>query len=203
MNNVKDKSEQPDLFPWNVIAHGSWIFTIIFFLFFYSLAEEALLTPFFSIGLLLSIIGLFGALKHHRKHLLISSTIGFFLNGSLILLWLLIAQPITRGLKSEYCTIQIINATRHFVEETKGQWPKSWSDIGFSEKYSRWTEMNFNINPSSATKEEVLFAIQPRYGESPYFNDPKEKCLFLYEELVRYREKNTAHGGGIGDIPRK
>ena len=91
-------------------------------------------------------------------------------------------SPKLINMKSEYVTAGVIRDTYEFVKENQGQWPNSWSDIG-SQDFSSHTRMSFHIDPSSATKEQVMSAISPQSGKYLTYPHAKADLESLFEEM--------------------
>jgi hypothetical protein len=92
------------------------------------------------------------------------------------------------NMKSEYVTAGVIRDTHAFVKTHQGQWPTSWSDLG-SEDFSSYTRMRFDLDPLSATKEQVMSAISPQSGKYLTYPHAEADLEALFEELMKQRRE--------------
>jgi hypothetical protein len=67
------------------------------------------------------------------------------------------------NMKAEYVTAGVIRDTEEYVVRSNGRWPQSWADLG--EDRSRYTNINFAIDPDSSSKADVGRAIRPVSGK--------------------------------------
>jgi hypothetical protein len=98
------------------------------------------------------------------------------------------------NMKAEYVTAGVISKVAVFVERTGGQWPKSWGDLG--EDQSAFTVVDFSLDPSRATLEEVIAAVRPRSGRFRTYPHARDELAVVYEELCRRRQAGAAPDGG-------
>ncbi len=96
--------------------------------------------------------------------------------------------PKLANMSSEYETARVIRETQEFVRKTQGQWPKSWADLGL-EDMSAHTRMRFDIDPATATREDILSAIRPRSGRYLTYPHADRDLAVLFEELRSHRDK--------------
>ncbi len=66
------------------------------------------------------------------------------------------------NMTAEYVTAGVIRDTEEYVVRSQGRWPKSWADLG--EDRSRYTTINFAVDPDSSSKADVASAIRPVSG---------------------------------------
>jgi len=92
------------------------------------------------------------------------------------------------NMKSEYMTADVITATQNYVQETHGQWPRSWADLEMTEDPSPFTRMRFDLDPATATQEEVMSAIAPLNGKYLTYPHAQRELQALFEELQKYRQ---------------
>jgi len=102
-----------------------------------------------------------------------------------VLAWAL--GPKLANMKSEYVTARVIRDTHAFVKKTHGQWPRSWADLG-SEDLSSYTRMRFDIDPATATREDILSAISPKSGRYLTYPHAGNGLARLFEELENQRQ---------------
>jgi hypothetical protein len=93
--------------------------------------------------------------------------------------------PKLSNMKSEYVTAGVIRYIGTFIERTGGQWPRSWTDLG--KDYSEFTDVNFSLDPSTATKDDVLGAVKPKSGRYYTYPHSKEDLLSVYDELKKHQ----------------
>lgn len=98
--------------------------------------------------------------------------------------------PPLLNMKSEYVTARVISDVRIFVEKNDGKWPKSWQDLG-GHDYTAFTTMNFNLDPDTASRDEVVDAIQPRSGKYYTYPHAREQLESLYDALAKCRSRNA------------
>jgi hypothetical protein len=77
----------------------------------------------------------------------------------------LAAGPVPRlwNMTAEYVTAAVIRDTEEYVVRSQGRWPQSLADLG--EDRSRYTTINFAIDPKSSSKADVVRAIRPVSGK--------------------------------------
>ena len=90
-------------------------------------------------------------------------------------------------MKSEYVTASVIQDVHAFVKKTDGQWPRSWEDLG-SENLSSHTHVQFDLDPATATRDQVMTAITPTTGRYQTYPHANDLLNALFEEVVRSRE---------------
>jgi len=89
------------------------------------------------------------------------------------------------NMKSEYVTAGVIRNTNAFVEDTGGQWPRSWTDLKMDDM-SAYTRMNFDIDPTTATKEEIMSSIRPQSDMYITYPNAEDDLERLWTELQRH-----------------
>ncbi len=104
--------------------------------------------------------------------------------GAAFLAWAV--GPKLLNMKSEYVTADVIRDTRAFVAKTRGQWPRSWQDLG-SDDLSSHTHMTFDIDPATATREDILSAIAPRSGRYLTYPHAEDDLAALFVEVRKHR----------------
>ena len=67
------------------------------------------------------------------------------------------------NMTAEYVTAAVIRDTEEYVVRSQGRWPQSWADLG--EDRSRYTTIDFAIDPKSSSKADVARAIRPVSGK--------------------------------------
>jgi hypothetical protein len=95
--------------------------------------------------------------------------------------------PKLANMSSEYETARVIRETQEFVRRTKGQWPRSWADLTCGDR-SSYTRMRFDIDPATATREEIQSAIGPKSGRYLTYPHAERDLTGLFEELRRHRQ---------------
>lgn len=90
-----------------------------------------------------------------------------------------------RNMRAEYMTAGVIDRVRSHVEKTSGKWPTSWRELNGVD-LSDCTRVNFQLDPSRATRDEVRQSIQPRSGEYYTYPHAREKLDALYDALRKY-----------------
>ena len=120
----------------------------------------------------------------------------------LVLLVVAALWPTFSNMKSEYVTADVIRDTEHFIKKTDGRWPRSWADLGGD--CSEFTDVNFSLDPSKATKDDVLKAIKPKSGRYYTYPDSKEDLEAVYDELKKYQKPifEPAAAGDAAQPPR-
>ncbi|HBC86557.1 MAG TPA: hypothetical protein DCZ94_06345 [Lentisphaeria bacterium] len=93
--------------------------------------------------------------------------------------------------KCEYVTWEVIRKTNKYIEDNQGRWPKSWSDIGLNDKYSKYSTIDFSLDPFTATEDEILSAIKTKSKQDPFYHDPKKLSIQLYKTIASIKDKNS------------
>jgi len=88
-------------------------------------------------------------------------------------------MPKLLNMKAEYNTAAVIRRTDEFVRTHPGQWPRSWADLELNNQ-DNLTTVNFALNPTNATRTDVLASIHPPNGK--YYTFPHShrmlECLY-------------------------
>ena len=112
--------------------------------------------------------------------------------GILVLLFLAevtwVLGKALQTMKAEDVTASVVAKTQDFVERTGGKWPRTWQDIETGD-CSDSTQMNFDLDPLTATREQVFQAIRPRKGT--YHHGSKERLGEIYEALCKYHKQGV------------
>ena len=106
--------------------------------------------------------------------------------------------PRLANLSNEYETAQAIVATTTFVAYHHGQWPRSWTDLGLADRGAQ-TRMNFALDPTTATRDDVQAAILPATGRYYTYPHARAQLDALWDEIQKQRDSATPPSdGGAG-----
>ena len=89
------------------------------------------------------------------------------------------------NMNSEYETARVIKSVHLFVKENEGQWPRSWDDLDKKLDKS-YSYINFQLDPKTASKEEVLSAIKPKSGVYYTYPHARRNLVNLYKDLQSF-----------------
>jgi hypothetical protein len=135
------------------------------------------------------------------KRLLIKLAAGI---GVLLLLFIGIVlysiMPQLLNMKAEYNTADVIQKVDAFVRDHPGQWPRSWTNLELSNQ-DDLTTVNFTINPTNATKADVLASIHPpngRYYTFPHSKRMLENVFIAMTNAMKQAEPTDAAAASRG-----
>jgi hypothetical protein len=104
-------------------------------------------------------------------------------------------------LKSEYTTAEIIRDVTTFVETHKGQWPRSWEELGHGD-VSEFVKMDFavSIDELLADPNRIHSAIIPVTGRYHTFPHATRNLNYLREQIEKYHPAD-AHSKSVAEEP--
>jgi hypothetical protein len=89
----------------------------------------------------------------------------------------------------------VYERTEAYIIKTNGQWPRSWDDLGLTEDEVLWVmQMDFTLDPDTASMEDVAKAIKPRNEPNDTFwpvrvAPPQQGIDRVYSAMCKARDK--------------